>query len=98
LDARPAILPPPAEASHVEHILLRELGCERWPTLDELSLDYIHRVLEHEGGSKGRAAAVLGIDRRTLDRILSKVRKGRVPSMQTHAGARANCTRGRSLP
>lgn len=57
---------------------------EDWPTLDELSLRYLHRVIEHAKGNKTKAAAVLGIDRRTVSRILSKVGKdGKPPTMQT---------------
>jgi predicted DNA-binding protein (UPF0251 family) len=45
-----------------------------WPTLDVLRLRYIAQVLEHSGGNKTRAADLLGIDRRTLNRILSRQR------------------------
>ena len=45
-----------------------------WPTLDVLRLRYIARVLEQNGGNKTRAADMLGIDRRTLNRILSRER------------------------
>jgi DNA-binding protein Fis len=44
------------------------------PTLDVLRLRYIRHVLEHSGGNKTRAAEVLGIDRRTLNRILARER------------------------
>ena len=55
-----------------------------WPTLDELSLRYLHRVIEHARGNKTRAAEMLGIDRRTVSRILTKVSKqGKTPTMQT---------------
>jgi DNA-binding NtrC family response regulator len=54
-----------------------------WPTLDELSLRYLHRVIERANGNKTKAAEMLGIDRRTLSRILAKVRLGRTPTMQT---------------
>ena len=47
---------------------------EDWPTLDVLRLRYIARVLEKNGGNKTRAADMLGIDRRTLNRILSRER------------------------
>jgi hypothetical protein len=43
-----------------------------WPTLDVLRLRYIAQVIEHSGGNKTRAAELLGIDRRTLNRILSR--------------------------
>jgi hypothetical protein len=45
-----------------------------WPTLDVLRLRYIARVLERNGGNKTRAADMLGIDRRTLNRILARER------------------------
>jgi predicted DNA-binding protein (UPF0251 family) len=45
-----------------------------WPTLDVLRLRYIARVLERAGGNKTRAADMLGIDRRTLNRILARER------------------------
>jgi DNA-binding NtrC family response regulator len=55
-----------------------------WPTLDELSLRYLHRVIEHAKGNKTKAAEMLGIDRRTVSRILTKVSKqGKTPTMQT---------------
>jgi predicted DNA-binding protein (UPF0251 family) len=47
---------------------------EDWPTLDVLRLRYIARVLERSGGNKTRAADMLGIDRRTLIRILARER------------------------
>jgi ActR/RegA family two-component response regulator len=43
-----------------------------WPTLDELSLRYLHRVIAHCNGNRTKAAKVLGIDRRTVSRTLSK--------------------------
>jgi Fis family transcriptional regulator len=45
-----------------------------WPTLAVLSRRYIGRALEHTGGNKTRAADLLGIDRRTLNRILARER------------------------
>jgi two-component system response regulator AtoC len=40
------------------------------PTLDELSRRYAERVLRDSGGNKTRAAESLGIDRKTLSRLL----------------------------
>lgn len=40
------------------------------PTLEELSRRYIQLILSEAGGNKSRAAAVLGINRRTLYRYL----------------------------
>ncbi len=47
---------------------------EEWPTLDVLRLRYIHRAIEHTNNNKTRAADLLGIDRRTLNRILARER------------------------
>jgi ActR/RegA family two-component response regulator len=47
---------------------------EDWPELDVLRLRYIAQVLEKNEGNKTRAADVLGIDRRTLNRILARQR------------------------
>jgi len=43
---------------------------DRGWTLDELSRAYLDRVLERTGGNKKQAAALLGIDRRTIQRWL----------------------------
>ncbi len=40
-----------------------------WPTLDVLSVRYAGRVLSHVNGNKSRAAQVLGVDRRTVNRL-----------------------------
>jgi two-component system response regulator AtoC len=40
-----------------------------WPTLEVLQRRYIERVLEHSGQNKTAAATILGIDRRTLQRL-----------------------------
>jgi two-component system, NtrC family, response regulator AtoC len=43
-----------------------------WPTLEELQRRYIERVLEHTGHNKTSAASILGIDRRTIQRLASR--------------------------
>ncbi len=48
-------------------------------TLDELERQYIEKVLEAEGGNKTRAAARLGLDRRTLYRKLDEYAHGQGP-------------------
>ncbi|HXN31164.1 MAG TPA: sigma-54 dependent transcriptional regulator, partial [Polyangiaceae bacterium] len=45
-----------------------------WPTLSVLERRYIDRVLSRTGGNKTRAADVLGIDRRTLNRMFARER------------------------
>jgi hypothetical protein len=54
-----------------------------WPTLDLLSLRYIRAVVDQQQGNQARAAQILGVDRRTLSRVLAKVKSGRIPAMQT---------------
>ena len=45
-----------------------------WPTLAVLERRYIDRVLSRTGGNKTRAADILGIDRRTLNRMFARER------------------------
>jgi len=42
------------------------------PTLEELNRRYADRILRELGGNKTRAAEALGIDRKTLSRLLGK--------------------------
>ncbi|MFO0624393.1 MAG: sigma-54 dependent transcriptional regulator [Polyangiales bacterium] len=62
----PDDLPAPLHRPAEEDVLDRAL--DRQMTLDELNLAYARRVLVRVGGNKKRAAALLGIDRRTLHR------------------------------
>ena len=43
-----------------------------WPTLAELEKRYVAQVLDRTGGNRTHAAAMLGVDRRTLQRMLAK--------------------------
>ena len=56
-----------------EHDVLKTARTERW-NLDHLEREYILAVLEEVAGHQGRAAEVLGIDRRTLYRKLKRYR------------------------
>ncbi len=47
---------------------------QQWPTLGTLRIDYLRRVLAHTNGNKTKAAELLGIDRRTVGRILARLR------------------------
>jgi DNA-binding NtrC family response regulator len=40
------------------------------PSLDELNRRYAHRTLRELGGNKTRTAEALGIDRKTLSRLI----------------------------
>ena len=52
--------------------LPRPGGSEPWPTLDEVERLYLLRVLEHTGGNKSQAAEILGVDRKTLRRMIAR--------------------------
>jgi DNA-binding NtrC family response regulator len=41
-------------------------------SLEAVKRWYVHRVLEEAGGNKQRAAEMLGVDRRTLYRLLAR--------------------------
>jgi ActR/RegA family two-component response regulator len=43
-----------------------------WPTLEELERRYVDRVLERCDHNKTDAANILGVDRRTLQRLLAR--------------------------
>ncbi len=45
---------------------------EDWPTLSELQRRYVERVLSRTEGNKTAAATILGIDRRTLQRLFAR--------------------------
>jgi DNA-binding NtrC family response regulator len=45
---------------------------EDWPKLEEVEKQYVARVLEHTGGNKQAAARVLGIDRKTIERMVKR--------------------------
>src|SRR5262249_6561645 len=47
---------------------------ERWPTLSEHQWAYIRRVLDRTGGNKSEAAQILGLHRRSLQRLLASAR------------------------
>jgi DNA-binding NtrC family response regulator len=49
---------------------------ERWPTLDEHQWAYINRVLARTHGNKSEAAAMLGLHRRSLQRLLRRNKSG----------------------
>jgi Fis family transcriptional regulator, factor for inversion stimulation protein len=54
-----------------------------WPTLDALSLRYVGRVLERVKDNRTRAAEVLGVDRRTVSRLVAAAREGQPTAMKT---------------
>jgi DNA-binding NtrC family response regulator len=53
-----------------------ELAAERQLTIEEVGRAYAQRVLDRVGGNKQRAATLLGIDRRTLQRWFGEGSRG----------------------
>jgi two-component system, NtrC family, response regulator AtoC len=45
---------------------------EEWPTLSVIEARHVARVLQHTSGNKQAASRVLGIDRKTLDRMIKR--------------------------
>ena len=43
-----------------------------WPQLSEIEGRYVARVLHHTGGNKQAASRLLGVDRKTLDRMIKR--------------------------
>ena len=51
-------------------------GRALWSDLDALEREHIRKVLQATGGNKSRAAAILGIERKTLYRKLERMQSG----------------------
>lgn len=62
---------------------------EDFPTLDELERRYLVYVLESFGGSRARAAEMMGIDRRTVTRMIERygLQAGHESESTTHSMA-----------
>jgi len=45
---------------------------KEWPALSEVEGRYVARVLSHTGGNKQAAARILGVDRKTLERMIKR--------------------------
>lgn len=45
---------------------------EEWPLLSEWEGRYVMRVLTHTGGNKQAAARILGVDRKTIERMIKR--------------------------
>ena len=45
---------------------------QEWPSLAEVEGRYVAQVLEHTRGNKQAAARLLGVDRKTLDRMIKR--------------------------
>jgi len=84
-------LDPAFSQRRLEHDTLRRAANEVW-NLDQLEYEYIRSVLERTGGHQGRAAEILGIDRRTLYRKLRVMEQPHGPVLYTDE-ARSAVTR-----
>ena len=51
-----------------------------WVSLDTMIRRYVEQVLEHTDGNRSRAAQILGISRRTLQRMAERKRRAEAPS------------------
>ncbi len=74
-EIKPADLPPKLQSAEVRETAQRSpltALFDDLPTLDELERRYLKHVLEVVGGSRTKAAMVMGIDRRTLYRMAER--------------------------
>jgi DNA-binding NtrC family response regulator len=62
-------IPKESVASHNERTIIADR-----PTVDELQRRYLQLVLDENQGKKSHAATVLGLDRRTVQRLVAKYR------------------------
>lgn len=60
---------------------------EQWLSLAEVEKRYVARVLEHTGGNKQAAARLLGIDRKTIERMVKRynINSVKTPKHSPHA-------------
>jgi DNA-binding NtrC family response regulator len=58
-----------------------------WPTMEELQHRYLQLVLGRNGGNRSRTASALGLDRRTVQRMLAKYQ---IPSSDDDNGDAQN--------
>jgi DNA-binding NtrC family response regulator len=70
------------------------------PTMDELQRRYLQFVLDESGGNRRRAADVLGLDRRTVQRLISRYQLRALADAETGTDAEAGQTdvRGNDVP
>ena len=68
---RAAPAPAPGERRDGAQAGVGEQG-EAWPPLSEVEARYVARVLRHTGGNKQAAARILRVDRKTLQRMISR--------------------------
>ncbi len=62
---------PPAKET-IESQLIEAGVIEEWPLLSELEGRYVKRVLAHTRGNKQAASRILGVDRKTIERMIKR--------------------------
>ena len=77
-----ADLPPEIHLAPGEKPPSAAASAEALPSLEEVEADYLHRVLRAVNGNKSRAAEVMGIDRKTLYRMIERYAKTRDNSQE----------------
>jgi DNA-binding NtrC family response regulator len=73
LDCLPAQIVDASAREDAEKVIdpVREIIVD-WPTMDELQRRYLQLALIRNGGNRSRTALALGLDRRTVQRMLAK--------------------------
>jgi len=64
--------PHATEDAKVSGDIRRQINVDDWPTMDELQRRYLQLALDNVEGNRRRAAAVLGLTRRTVQRLIAK--------------------------
>ena len=65
-------LPAKVRQFHSQRVVVAADSADDLVTLEEVGQRYLRRVLELLGGNKSRAADILGVDRRTIYRMLDR--------------------------
>ncbi|HKX32440.1 MAG TPA: sigma-54 dependent transcriptional regulator [Blastocatellia bacterium] len=75
----------------------REIVADR-PTMNELQRRYLQLVLTEAGGNRRRAAAVLSLDRRTIQRLIAKYQLAGLTEPETEADLKGDDDEGPETP
>ncbi len=67
-----------------DETVMEPVGPRNFPSLEEMKLNYIEQILKHTNGNQNMAADILGIDRKTLYRILKRTKDGGSQAEETN--------------
>jgi DNA-binding NtrC family response regulator len=84
-----------AVESAVEKNSFKPKEKEEWPLLSEVEARYVARVLARTGGNKQAASRLLGVDRKTLDRM---IKRHHIDFHKSSGGEPDDSTQGQSQP